>query len=133
MAKKPQPKTYEELRDIWYAKLKRKGFEDVEKTNGRLRSWSNRFTTERTIREYDAKSTYYLMASQFLNNYKFKSKLETVIWEYHTNAISIDNIAEIIYKLKIVHLKKKALHTTIYRIITRLRREMMKLYMNGYK
>jgi len=73
------------------------------------------------------------MASQFLNNYKFKSKLETVIWEYHTNAISIDNIAEIIYKLKIVHLKKKALHTTIYRIITRLRREMMKLYMNGYK
>jgi hypothetical protein len=131
--KTPRKQDYKELRDTWYAKLEKSGFNDIEKTNGTLKSWSNRFSTDRVLREYDAKLTYSLMATQFLNNYKFETKFETIIWEYHTNAISIDDMADIIYKLKITKFKKKALHTTIYRIITRLRREMFKLYMNGYK
>lgn len=132
MAKKPPPSP-EELKVVWYAKLKKSGFQDIETDRGVLKTWSSRFASKKVQRDYDAKMTYHYMAAQFLNNYKFASRFERIVWEYHSEAISADDIAEVIFKLKITKLKKASLHTTIIRIIKRLRHEMKKLYLNGYK
>lgn len=82
----------------WYAILKESGFKDIERNEADLKINSSRFFIRsrynRTL--WEAKAEYYRMAEAFLNEYRFKSKLEKVIWEYHTNAIGVRDIAKLI-------------------------------------
>jgi len=95
-------KEYQRLKKIWYAKLAATGFEDIEPNENTLKKWSYSFN-----RHYDtadliqAKADYYYEAGHFLNSHKFETEVERVIWEYHTNGLSIRNIIKILKKAKI--------------------------------
>jgi len=104
--KKPnkQP-SYSQLRKIWYGKLKKEGFDDIETTQGYLKDYSSRVMRkndhENLLDSWPSKIAYYDMCTTFLNEHKFEAKLDQVIWEYHTNGISNRNIAKLLKKVKI--------------------------------
>jgi hypothetical protein len=128
---KTEPFSFEKLKKEWYTKLKKEGFEDIERHESAtfaLKSSSNKFNTADVARDYYAKSEYYSMARKFLHDYKFSSNLEKVIWEYHTEAISARDIAKLLVKVKVIKPNKD----NISQIIARLAQEMKKIYLVGY-
>jgi hypothetical protein len=124
-----KPESYASVRKKWYAKLKKTGFKDIEKNDYTLKEYSSIFAKDKAVRSWDAKTAYYYMATQFLNTYKFSSELDRIIWEYHTNAISIRNITKILNKTKVLRTNRDA----IWQILRQLVIEMKKLYLVGYK
>lgn len=121
---------YERLRAIWYQKLKDDGFNDVEQDEDNLKSWSTKFVREGTpLALIESKTAYYQMATNFLNEYKFESELEKIIWTYHTEAISYRDIATVLKETKVV---KKMDRTTIWQIVQKLKKSMKNMYLSGY-
>ena len=122
---------YEKLRDEWYDKLKDEGFEDIESSEDRLKMWSTRAmrknANENLLDSWQAKAAYYYMADSFLAEHEFDSSLERIIWEYHANALSHADIAEILNSAKIA----KTNRTTVGLTIKRLVELMKKKYMNS--
>lgn len=126
MAKPSKKDDYQKLKKIWYAKLKREGFVDIEISVNRdpvellnRRSKANQFS-ETWIR---SKMQYYRYADQFLNEYEFKTNLDRSIWEYHTNGISSRKISGILNKVG-----RKLGRWTIWNKIKQLRSEMKSRY-----
>jgi hypothetical protein len=114
---------FKQLQAKWYKKLKDSGFEDAESSESHLKKWSNCFTREvQTDEQLLAKREYYRMAENFLTTYKFKTRLDQVIWDYHSNGMSARNIAATLNEVKIR--SKSAVHL----VIKRLREEMFKEY-----
>lgn len=133
MAKKLNPKEkYERLRDRWYAKLKKSGFEDIEQDEDNLKIWSSTYFGHRLRTNHaggwQAKAAYYSMAERFLHEYQFSSNLEHAIWEYHTNGISIRDITDTLKKAKV-----KTNRQYVWEAVHKLEIEMKKLYLEGYK
>lgn len=124
MPQKPKLKTaFEILQDKWYAKLKKSGFEDAEKNEYSLYSSSDRFLDPRRIQKKAYNEDYYALCQQFLTDYKFDSKIEEVIWEYHTNGLTVREIADTLRKVKNFKAKSK-----IHRIVQRLQQIMKRMY-----
>jgi hypothetical protein len=119
---------YNKIRALWYKKLEKEGFKDIEDDQGRLKAWSSRFSHTRIKELYEDKQPYYNMATQFLNDYKFESRLEKIIWEYHANALSVRDITTILRKTKVA----KTNRTTIWQTIKRLEEHMKRMYLIGY-
>lgn len=120
---------YAKLRKVWYAKLKKSGFDDIELNDNDLIEPSSLFTkpSKRPLQViWEAKQAYYTMATRFLNDYKFKNSKERVIWEYHAEGISCRNISKILSK---VYRKKKPGRMTVWRTIRRLQHSMKDMYM----
>jgi len=124
MARKPRTE-YEKLRDVWYAKLKKKGFEDIETDEDHLKSWSIKFALKESLRSWQAKASYYSMAERFLNDYNFESKLEQAIWAYHAEGISI---REIVTTLKKAKIRKTVNRDSVFKTIKKLEYVMKKMY-----
>lgn len=124
MAKKPED--YEKLRAIWYKKLQKEGFKDIEQDEDNLKEWSTKFFLNHDKTTREAKESYYSMATQFLNEYNFESNLDKVIWEYHANAMSVREIAETLRKAKIIKRTGAWVHEFV---VKRLRKIMKKMYM----
>lgn len=119
---------YAKLKKVWYKKLAKSGFEDIETNKEKLKVWSNRFTQQKSVDSREAKEQYYHMATSFLNSYKFSSQIEKIIWEYHTEGISGRDIAKILKKTKVF----KSNRQTIWLMIKHLKNEMKKMYMPSY-
>lgn len=117
---------YKKLKKLWYQKLKTSGFEDAESSEHHLKVWSSQFARKKSVLSWEAKAAYYHMANAFLNAYKFESDLERIIWEYHSNAISVRNITKL--------LKKVQIHTnrmTVWRTVNKLENKMKEMYLIG--
>jgi len=126
MAKKTD---YQKERAIWYAKLKEDGFEDIEQDEDNLKVWSSYFSRKAQSREFmESKTTYYYLATKFLDEYEFETPLDKSIWTYHEAAVSVRDIAKILAKAKIVDVS----YVTIWKTIERLSFIMKKLYLAGY-
>lgn len=134
--KKFQPATrkeYEELRDKWYAKLKKSGFEDQERDEDTLKVYSSdKFGARRQSRSsitqnggWQAKATYYSMAERYLSEYPFETRREQIIWEYHANAVSVRDIVNLLRKVRI-----KMKRTSVWEIIKTHKNKMFALYMS---
>jgi hypothetical protein len=128
MPPKKKKQTFKELQATWYAKLKKTGFKDIEKDEYNLKN-----STSELSRYYDtpdlwkAKETYYQMTDTFLNEYKFDTRIHKLIWEYHSNGISIRDIAKILTKAKI-----KSVNTSkseIGVIVKKLKNSMYEMYL----
>lgn len=130
MPKKQKPKTYPELREVWYKKLKDSGFEDIEadkhNTAGGM-GWSNKFKTAETARNWESKREYYSMAGRFLHEYKFKNERERIIWEYWANGLSVRNIAKTLTKVSLVMTRDK-----VWRTLKPLIEKMKSMYLVGH-
>jgi hypothetical protein len=116
-------KNFQKLQQKWYAKLEKSGFKDIEQDEDNLKRWSSDFTTKKFLDTYEAKADYYYMATQFLNDYKFETQIERVIWEYHAEGISNRNVAKLLKKVKI-----SMSHSSVLIIVSRLKKIMYALY-----
>lgn len=128
--KKNQPKqTLASLKKEWYDKLKSEGFNDIEVDETRLKTWS--YSMSRVAYKYkdmmfNSKTDYYRLSEHFLNEFKFESELDKVVWEYHTNGVSRKNIVKILNQLP-----DKNKHTTLAKIrywLDKLKQKMFRLY-----
>jgi hypothetical protein len=113
---------YKKLRTKWYAKLKKSGFKDIEADDDHLKVWSSKFSEQKSVTTWEAKEAYYYMANHFLNTYKFKSNLDRIIWEYHSNAISVRSIAKLLNKTKAIKTNRQTVWLTVKKL-----RDIMKL------
>lgn len=127
----PQPKrqlSFKQLQKLWYAKLKKDGFEDAETADGQLKDWSSRVMRknehENLLDSWPSKIAYYDMCTTFLNEHTFKSNLDKVIWEYHTNGISYRNITKLLRKVRVVTNR-----TSVGIIVNQLEEIMKKKYL----
>lgn len=120
---------YKKERAKWYAKLKKSGFEDIEANENSLKSWSSKFVRadKTSMTSWQAKQEYYYQTTHFLNSYKFESNLEKAIWEYHSNGISVREIAALLNKTKVIKTNRQS----IWLIIKKLRLAMEKTRKNA--
>lgn len=99
---KTPKQSFKQLQDTWYAKLKKSGFEDIEQDDDNLKFWSSAFYLRRLSPEQmKALQDYYQMATNFLEEYKFDSKRDQIIWEYHSKGFNDPEIAKLLKKVKI--------------------------------
>ncbi len=124
------------LQAVWYKKLKKSGFDDIEKNEYELIEPSSIFsrTTGRsesslTTIGKEAKRDYYMMATDFLNTYEFTSDLERIIWEYHSNGLSLKDICETLNKIR----RKKVAFSKVRKTVEDLKELLKKKYLIGYK
>lgn len=119
------------LQAKWYGKLKKSGFKDAEQDEDHLKVWSSRlfngtvngqqFTQKRSY--YESREDYYRLAGWFLNEYPFKTPKDKLIWQLHSEGISIRNI--------ILILKKKHFKVHV-RMVHPLLKELTKTMIDQY-
>ena len=91
-------KEFLKLHRDWAKKLKKSGFEDIERKEGVLKTSSmENVRNLYTVEQFNIKEEYYRLAGQFLHEYKFKTQVDKRIWELHSEGVSVRNI---IKKLK---------------------------------
>lgn len=117
---------FKKLQKKWYKKLEDEDFNDVEQDEEYLKQFARIDT--RYCGPIEAKIEYYRLATHFLNDYKFLSRFEYTIWMYHTEGISARNIAKILNRIKKRYKKKNIERMMIWRVISRLAKEMKLLY-----
>ena len=110
------------LKAEWSKKLKASGFNDIEQDEIYFKSGARSFASQ------TANEAYYAMASDFLREHSFVNHLERIIWEYHSNGISLRNIAKILTKVR----HKKISRFPIHQVVQRLEIEMKKMYLLGF-
>lgn len=91
----PKSKEFKALQDVWYAKLAKEGFSDIEQNDQfrALKVWDSfRFRIKYSKVEYQAEQEYYRLAEHFYNSHKFKSEMDKVIWFYHMNDVPVRKI-----------------------------------------
>lgn len=138
--RKTQAKTltkaeYEKLRDKWYTKLEKvkddvypDGFVDIERDEDTLKVWSSdKFSSKRLVQNgsWQAKATYHSMAERYLSEYPFETRREQIIWEYHTNAVSVRDIVKLLNKVRI-----RMKRTSVWEIIKKHKNKMFEMYMS---
>jgi hypothetical protein len=83
------------LRDSWQQHLENSGFQDHEK-NGYLKVTINSHETAKDWHDetlFNARVNYYQWARSKLNDARFTSERDRLIWEYHTEGLSSRQIA----------------------------------------
>lgn len=120
-------KDFDQLKALWYEKLAKKGFEDIEDSEGRLvvyHSFQGRSGTglPSDITANQAKEEYYRLAGHFLHDYTFASTTDRLIWKLHSDGISYRKICEILEQ----HYNLKTHKSTIHDLITKLAKTMLK-------
>lgn len=110
-------KKFRELRDKWYKKLERSGFDDIENNNlpePTLKQKHN-FQFKNVPQDvYEARLKYFANCRDLLLTYKFASILEKRIWELHTKGKSLREIEKEIKN----KYKKDAINLIIHTIRT---------------
>jgi hypothetical protein len=84
-----KPQSLKQLQKIWYAKLAKKGFKDAEQDPDNLKRWSGHFRTWYDDQSYEDKERYFQLAGQFLHDYEFSSYREKLIWQCHSEGMTL--------------------------------------------
>jgi hypothetical protein len=120
------------LQKLWYAKLKKSGFNDIEQDEDNLKVWSaDKFGPKKALVQnggWEAKEEYYRLSGWFLNEYQFATKLERLIWEEHDKGISIVDITKMLKKRRV-----KTNRDKVWKTIKRLEDTMKSMYLAGNK
>lgn len=115
---------YQKQKKIWYKRLKASGFNDIEKNEYDLKTNSAIRKRDTSKARIEALHMYYSMATDFLNDYKFNSKLDQIVWEYHANGLSVRDVVKLLKSVRI-----KTNRQYVWLIVSRLRTIMKKMYM----
>jgi hypothetical protein len=100
----PKQQNYQKLKKVWYKKLLKSGFVDIETKSGHLKGGSSNWkfnSKHESAYSQSAKQEYYYLANELLNTHTFDSDLHKAIWAYHAEGISVRDIANILKKLPI--------------------------------
>ena len=120
---------YEKLKAIWYEKLEKEGFNDIESDEFTIKNPSSKLNSK-YYREAEGRATaYYRLVDNFLNEYKFADRTEEIMWEYHANGMSCREITETLRKVNLI----KTNRTSVWVVIKRLEQEMFNMYLTGYE
>lgn len=113
----PQDKKFKALQNKWYSKLKDSGFNDIERDGDQLKTDPMQNVTTFYNQDcFEAKQTYYRMVGEFLHNYKFEDIKERLIWELHSEGVSIrDSVIEL--KKRGYKAYKRQVHETIQKLV----------------
>lgn len=118
---------FKALKAKWDAKLKKSGFDDIEVEGTDLLRGGNPIRTDNGKRNggpWELKAEYYRLAHHFLNEKEFANRIDEIIWEYHSEGMSVRDIVLTLNKVR----RKKVNRMLIWRIVERLRDEMKALY-----
>lgn len=79
----------------WEAKLAKEGLQDLENSQGQLKTWhSFHFHHSSTNHDFEHKQAYFRFAEHFLNSHKFKHKYHKDIWALYSEATAEREIAK---------------------------------------
>lgn len=122
-----QAKGFKNLKDEWYARLQKEGFEDAEQDEIYLKQTSIGASSSVSKRALEVSTTsreeYYRYVGQFLYDYKFQTEREREIWALHTEGTSIREIVK--------HFQSKKIPTgkdRVQNLIKKVAKEMFKAY-----
>jgi hypothetical protein len=99
------------LQKVWYDKLAKDGFRDIE-DGELLKEWDfNFFRMRFNLINYETKCQYYRAATHLLRNHSFADLNHKLVWELHCQGLSVRQIARElkIYQKSMVHLIIKRL------------------------
>jgi len=100
--------------DVWYDKLAKSGFEDIEERHSpreMLKQWhSHSFRSSGTPDQFVAKQEHYLSALHVLRNYKFATKLDRQVWACYAYGKSIRKTE------RLIGVKRDVVHRTLTRL-----------------
>jgi hypothetical protein len=118
-----------ELKEKWDKILKDDGFIDIEAadtpdTSAPFHKKSGK--NAHTALWLKSKIDYFTYATYFLNEHKFETENQRIIWEYHTNGVSARNIAKTFNAVGI-----KSSRMSIWRTINYLRTLMKSKYLSN--
>lgn len=123
-------KPSQKLINEWYGKLKDSGFEDIEKYEYSTYSMTDSLDKQKLHADvWQAKQEYYLLASRFLDETEFDNEREKIIWTYHSEGLSIRNIAKILFETGVAKTNNKS---TVGVVVKRLETKMKSLYLPEY-
>lgn len=108
--------SFNKLKAEWDVKLIESGFKDIEYKDGSIKSCKPRSTRALDPSLRQATQEYYYMCYHFLNEHVFTSELEKVIWEYHTEGISVRNICKLLKTANVATMTRWSVWDTIRRL-----------------
>lgn len=126
MSKPNKNLSLKELKEIWYKKLKKSGFHDIEKSEDHLHEWHSKRFLGIPKEVFKAKVDYYTMAERFLNDYPFETNMDKLVWEYHSQGVAVREIAQLLKKVGVKSIKISK--STIWLMVKRLRNSMYSMY-----
>lgn len=130
----PNSKEFKKLQQLWYKKLEKNGFDDIESkvlSNKTLIPYL-RSTPEHEVNRSTNKSKVYLIAQKqdyfravghFLYDHKFTNEVERLIWEYHSDGKSLRETSSLLKNHRI-----KIAYTQVKEIIQKIRKQMFDYY-----
>lgn len=129
---KSNNKKLEDLKAIWYKKLEKSGFHDIESNENDLK-WSSNSQAKQNLHEdrkefNKNKENYFRLAGYFLNDHNFESIIEKTIWDAHASGTGHKRIPALLKKINI-----KMAATQVLKIIHKLRDIMYTMYRNEHQ
>jgi hypothetical protein len=109
---------FSQLQKLWYAILRRDGFEDCEtliNDQMYLKRFHSRIFNEVEPDRFAAKQLYFQLAGQFLHSHDFRSDNERLVWSLHCEGFSVARIRKLV-RMPVV---------TIRAWIAKLKRQML--------
>ncbi len=120
-------KEFKQLQAVWYKRLKKEGFDDIEEPSGHLRQQHHyRYALRYGVSGFASKEEYYRLAGQFLFEHVFADAREKMIWTLHAEGLPVDAMLK---KLKSAKYKISRPH--VYRIIKALATTMLEKAKHG--
>lgn len=117
-------KKFKELQKKWYKKIEKEGFKDIETDEDHLKEWDSHIFSRYSPHIMASKEEYFRLAGQFSNSYEFESLRERLIWEYHAEGLSFNEISEKLKKRGYKVHSRSSMHI----IVKKLADEMFKRY-----
>jgi len=88
---------FKKLQQQWYRKIAKAGHVEIENTDhgdkAMLYRWDSHYFASRKGLKSEAQARYYELARQFLNDHNFDTSNEKLVWEQHSEGLSIVDIA----------------------------------------
>lgn len=109
-----------ELEALWYKKLAKEGFSEIEDTQSEARllvSWHSFKYQDMDAIKIQSIRLYYEEASHILETYCFENKTQRLIWELHAAGLTEREIGTRIRKYK---------KSMIHNVISKIAREILR-------
>jgi hypothetical protein len=84
-------KEFKQLHRAWMDKLKDEGFKDIEDVNSpleMLKTWDSMYFLD-GAESFSEVEEYYQIARELLNTHDFDSAIEKIVWEFHSEGMSV--------------------------------------------
>ena len=100
MKSKTKPTELQRLTEVWYKKLSKAGFKDIEDSQERLLEYHNTKYSVRDPLAFASQQRYYELSAQLLHTHSFRDSEHRTIWDLHCQGRSNQSIAKRVNRSK---------------------------------